>query len=65
MPYVEETFGGMERRQQGPADRWPADPTCMVVLAVRDIDDRDAETREILLADLLCAAWPSSTAQAQ
>jgi len=55
----------MERRQQDPADRWPADATGMVVLAIREIDYSDVETREMLLADFLCAAWPSSTAQDQ
>ena len=55
----------MERRQQDSADRWPADATGMVVLAIREIDYRDEESREMLLADFLCAAWPSSTAQDQ
>jgi hypothetical protein len=55
----------MERRQQGPADRWPADPTFTVSLAIREIDHSDAERRDALLADFLCAAWPSSAAQDQ
>jgi hypothetical protein len=37
----------------------------MVALAIREIDHADSEEREILLADLLCAAWPSVTAQDQ
>jgi hypothetical protein len=55
----------MERRQQGPADRGPADPVFTVALAIREIDWSDTESREVLLADLLCAAWPSSAAQDQ
>jgi hypothetical protein len=61
----QETFGGMKRRQQGPADRGPADPVFTVALAIREIDWSDTESREVLLADLLCAAWPSSAAQDQ
>jgi hypothetical protein len=55
----------MERRQQGPADRGPADPVSTVALAIREIDYSDPESREVLLADFLCAAWPSSVAQDQ
>jgi hypothetical protein len=32
---------------------------------VRDIDGVGEERREVLLADLLCAAWPSAAAQDQ
>ena len=56
---------GMERQQQGPTDRWPADPTCLTLLTIFEIDNGDAESREVLLEDLLCAAWPSPTAQGQ
>jgi hypothetical protein len=59
------TTGDMERRQQGPTDRWPADPSCLVLLTILEIDHGDTDSRELLLADLLCAAWPSSTAQDQ
>jgi hypothetical protein len=55
----------MERRKQDPTDRWPVDATGMVVLTIREIDCSDTEGREMLLADFLCAAWPSSTAQDQ
>jgi hypothetical protein len=55
----------MERRQQSATDRWPADPTCLTLLTIFEIDNADAESGEILLDDLLCAAWPSPTAQDQ
>jgi hypothetical protein len=55
----------MERRRQDPADRWPVDAKGMVVLTIREIDYSDEEMREMLLAEFLCAAWPSSTAQDQ
>ncbi len=55
----------MERRQHDPAERRPAEPTITVALAVSEIDSRDTESDEILLADFLCAAWPSPAAQDQ
>ena len=55
----------MERRQQDPVDRHPAEPSITVALAIDEIDSRDAESVEILLADFLCAAWPSPAAQDQ
>jgi hypothetical protein len=32
---------------------------------VGDIDHSDEEQRNELLSDLLCAAWPTTTAQSQ
>jgi hypothetical protein len=61
----EEMSGAMER-QQGPGDSWPPDAASAVALVARiksDIEDGSDESREILLADLLCAAWPSGPAQ--
>lgn len=55
----------MNRHQPGPADRWPADPTSLVLVTIFEIDRGDDDSRETLLADLLCAAWPSSAAQEQ
>ena len=36
----------------------------VIALVVSDIDESTTEERDILLSDLLCAAWPSPTAQA-
>ena len=53
-------------RQQGPGDSWPTDAASAVALVARiksDIEEGSDESREILLSDLLCAAWPSGPAQ--
>ena len=45
---------------------WPLDPksaAALVMRVVHDIDASDDEQRDALLADLLCAAWPSQWAQ--
>jgi len=47
-------------------DSWPLDPKAAAALVMQVIDDIDAsddERRDALLADLLCAAWPSQRAQ--
>jgi hypothetical protein len=47
---------------------WPLDPIATAALVIRAIDDIDASTeeqRDILLSDLLCAAWGSIWAQNQ
>jgi len=47
---------------------WPLDSRAAATLVVRVIDDIDAsseECRDLLLADLLCAAWGSIRAQNQ
>ena len=41
------------------------DPEQAIALVVSDIDDSTSEERDVLLGDLLCAAWPSPAAQAQ
>jgi hypothetical protein len=49
-------------------DPWPTDPEyarALLAIVVGDIDRRDEQDRETLLADFLCAAWPSSWAQVQ
>jgi hypothetical protein len=41
---------------------WPLDPIATAALVVRTIDEIDAsseEQRDLLLSDLLCAAWGS------
>jgi hypothetical protein len=46
----------------------PLDPKSAAALVVRVIDEIDAsseEQRDVLLADLLCAAWGSISAQNQ
>ena len=57
----------MTRRDES-ASSWPLDKSHAVALLVRiarEIDDVSDERRDFLLEDLLCAAWPSSTAQNQ
>jgi hypothetical protein len=47
---------------------WPTDPIAAAALVSRVVDDIDAgddESRDALLADLLCAAWGSLAAQNQ
>ena len=49
-------------------ERWPLDAAsaaALVVRAVDDIDRRRQEETDVLLSDLLCAAWPSCWAQDQ
>jgi hypothetical protein len=49
-------------------DGTPLDSMAAAALVVRvvcEIDERSFEQRDILLTDLLCAAWPSCTAQDQ
>jgi hypothetical protein len=53
-------------KQQGGGDGWPpgTDSTVMLVARAKsDIEDSSNESRDVLLADLLCAAWPSRPAQ--
>jgi len=38
---------------------------CLVSRAIRDIDANGAAESNLLLADLLCAAWPTPRAQSQ
>ena len=43
----------------------PVSAAMLVVRAIDDIDRSDDETRDALLADLLCAAWGTLCAQNQ
>jgi hypothetical protein len=50
------------------SESWPLDAVsaaALVVRAVCDIDQSSHEQRDVLLSDLLCAAWPSCWAQDQ
>jgi hypothetical protein len=50
------------------ADGWPTDPLSVAALVVRAIEDITAsseEERDVLLADLRCAAWGCVWAQNQ
>ena len=50
------------------SDSWPFDPTwsgALVRVMIRDIDRRGMSDDDQILADLLCAAWPSQCAQDQ
>ena len=47
---------------------WPHDPASTAELVLRVIDDIDAtddEHRDVLLSDLVCAAWGAVLAQNQ
>jgi hypothetical protein len=48
-----------------PAPLDAASAAALVARVVRDVDESSDEQRDILLADLLCAAWPSCSAQDQ
>jgi hypothetical protein len=55
----------MEREQKRD-DGLPPDAASAVALVARtkrDIEQGSDESREVLLSDLLCAAWPSGPAQ--
>jgi hypothetical protein len=52
----------MKRRKDADRD---LDAAWVVALVASEIDDSTREQREILLADLIYAAWPSATAQNQ
>jgi hypothetical protein len=47
----------------GPVDAIP--DAALVARVAGDIDQCDREQRDALLSDLLCAAWPTLTAQSQ
>jgi hypothetical protein len=56
----------MEHDQE--ADTWPLDAlygTALVARIVRDMDEDNHERGEVLLSDLLCAAWPSPATRDQ
>lgn len=42
-----------------------ASATALVRRAIRDLEGSTLENRDLLLADLLCAAWPTPCAQDQ
>ena len=53
-------------RQPEFANTWPLDSdsaSSLVARALADIDRSCYERREALLADMLCAAWPTRVAQ--
>jgi hypothetical protein len=50
------------------SDDWPLDavsPIALVTRVIYDIDTSSEERRDVLLSDLLCAAWGSLWAQNQ
>jgi hypothetical protein len=50
------------------SEDWPLDArpsTELVARVVRDLDRRSELDRDILLSDLLCAAWPTGPCQDQ
>ena len=53
----------MMESDSGPVDAVP-DAT-LVARVAGDIDHSDKDQRDALLSDLLCAAWPTLTAQSQ
>jgi len=55
-------------RRDFPAERWPLDTRdarALIARVAHDIDETSNETCDLLLADLLCAAWPTAAAQDQ
>jgi hypothetical protein len=51
-----------------PSNGSPLDPVYAAQLVTRvilEIDASDDQRRDVLLSDLLCAAWPSVLAQSQ
>jgi hypothetical protein len=51
----------MMESDSGPRDSLSA--TALVARAIRDIDHSSDQQRDLLLSELLCAAWPSRWAQ--
>ena len=54
--------------REGTADSWPLDSRSaqeLIERVRREIDDSTGDRRDLLLNDLLCAAWPTFTAQDQ
>jgi hypothetical protein len=52
----------------GRPEPWPTDPASAVArlaTVIREIDERERNEDELLLADLLKVAWPTSQAQDQ
>ena len=52
--------------REGPAESWPLDlhaAQALIGRITREIDDASQERRDLLLNDLMCAAWPTFTAQ--
>jgi hypothetical protein len=50
------------------SDGWRLDPAMTVALVarvIRDLDHRNEEESDVLLSNLLCAAWPTCWAQHQ
>ena len=56
---------GMDRQPEF-ANTWPLDSDSAATLIARvlaDIDRSSDQRRDVLLADMLCAAWPTRVAQ--
>jgi hypothetical protein len=54
-----------DRRKAEPGQLDVAGGAGLVQRAVRDIDASDVAEVDVLLSDLLCAAWPTPRAQSQ
>jgi hypothetical protein len=58
----------MDRRDSSYTDGWLLDTGAareLIARSVENLDDSADEHRDLLLADLLCAAWPTARAQDQ
>jgi hypothetical protein len=53
----------MMRSEEGPLDA--ASAAELVERVIRDLDRRNEEEGNLLLSDLLCAAWPTGSCQHQ
>jgi hypothetical protein len=60
---VMEGMGNRGESETGPFD--VATAAALVARVVRDIDASGAAQSDVLLTDLLCAAWPTERAQSQ
>jgi hypothetical protein len=55
-------------QHENPIDSWPLDARyalALVARVTRDVDDASNDRRNLLLEDLMCAAWPTAAAQDQ
>ena len=55
-------------QRNDPANGWPLDARyalALIARITRDVDEASDEHRDFLLEDLMCAAWPTATAQDQ
>lgn len=65
---VADTTTGAVDRNDNPTDSWPLEARyalALVARVTREVDEACDERRNLLLDDLMCAAWPTAAAQDQ